>query len=326
VGLLVNVVVAFIGFGIWFLSAHGILAITGGTEHGGGRTLQALSYGSAANVFVAIPCLGMYVTPIALVWWCVSATRMLVHGQRVHWARAAVATSFLPVALLGIWIAFAVYTFRSAGMRSVAVGPVAAVSRLPLAGGEESAERVYKALRHYADTHSGIGPRHAVRLITGGLLRPDEIVVNTSALNPGQIRIGQLDLNEIAALPRQQGDELAASAEDEMPPGMVAHRFGDYVFCYHGVDLRKPPKDLWLLVLAPRRLTLGSFNQQNNWVPDEVFAVTATGEVVSIEHNSIESELAEQNRLRRRHHLAPLPALDSITAEAPATAPASAPE
>ncbi|MCH7995774.1 MAG: YIP1 family protein, partial [Planctomycetes bacterium] len=78
--LVVGPILTAIGLLLWGAITHGLLRLSGPTEHALERTCQALCYSSGANIVTAIPCMGFYV---GWIWWLVGAVLMVKEGQRV---------------------------------------------------------------------------------------------------------------------------------------------------------------------------------------------------------------------------------------------------
>ncbi|MEC9374144.1 MAG: Yip1 family protein, partial [Planctomycetota bacterium] len=87
--------------------AHGMLRITGKTEHSIGTTVAIAAYAQGPLVICFIPCPGIYLQPIASLWGAITAIFMLQRAHRVSGLRATVAALAPPVlVVIGI---FAVY-------------------------------------------------------------------------------------------------------------------------------------------------------------------------------------------------------------------------
>jgi len=87
-----------------------------------------------------------------------------------------------------------------------------------------------------------------------------------------------------------------------LPANLIAHRVGDFVFTYHGIDLSSADPGLWLLVHSP--------DPAFNTVPvgdDELAVGCANGAVHIITANAFPAELQAQNVRRADAGLPPLP-------------------
>jgi hypothetical protein len=125
----------------------------------------------------------------------------------------------------------------------------------------------------------------------------------------------------LAATPGARLRAVAAEI-DATPPGRVAHRFGDYVFTYHGATLGAADPALWTMVMTPAP-------EANVLGPDTPVVMTAASMMIE-EHTlkDLPALLVAQNALRATLGLPPLPDLVTVTHASPGvapTAPAPAP-
>jgi len=106
--------IALIGL-LWTGAAHLIMTLGNprAADVGFARTAECFGYALGSSFLIAVPCLGMYMVPLAAVWVAVSAIVQLVvrnHGVvsvgRVVWG--VLALPLLAVAALIGWIGFAV--------------------------------------------------------------------------------------------------------------------------------------------------------------------------------------------------------------------------
>ena len=96
--------IVFVLVGVQIALAHGLLAVTGATAHGFGRTALAVLLATGPFALMATPCVGGCASPIAGVWWMVSSIVMLMVGQKVSGIRATLAVLLLPVGGIGIYV------------------------------------------------------------------------------------------------------------------------------------------------------------------------------------------------------------------------------
>ncbi len=299
--------------GLWTLTIHGTLRLTGPTAHGLGRTFQCVGYASSANCFIIIPCLGFYFGWIGWCWWAVSAIVMLVRGQGVGAGRAILATLLLPgVLMLGLagLVTWSVYETRStfAALNAPAAGGLSDVTDL----GTELAST-------YAPAHNGRGPDHASELIVGhAWVSAYSFVLADTATVPSDIPVAAgADLEAFESATPEQQLQWARDAAAALPPNVIAHRVGDFVFTYHGFDL-SPPTDtrLWTVIESPDPDT------NPGWAPGLSVAVaTADGTAHEIATATFPAFLANQNAVRAEHGLPPLPDPATVTHAHPAAAP-----
>ena len=302
--MLIIMVLAVVYIIIWSLLTHGILRLTGSTAGSLGRTMQGICYSSGANIISAIPCFGFYVGPI---WWFVSAVLMVMEAQRVRGGRAALAVLVPPVcavlALAGLWTGFMYY---SVGMAS------RVASTQP--SGQLDTTMVLNAVMDYSRQHAGKGPDHAIQLVTGGQLTEFDLLDSGSATQEQNVPIADTTLYQFAMLPPSRQESIVKAAIKALPAGTVAHRLGDFVFTYHGMDLNTADPKLWVVVNAPDPDVNPSAAMSLPF-----FAVgLADGSVLTFPMRFFAELLAEQNKLRTANNLPPIPDPRKLTHAKPA--------
>lgn len=291
---------------LWALTTHGTLRLTGGTEHGLGRTWQCLCYGCGANCVSAVPCLSFHIGWIGWVWWAVSSVIMVARGQAVSGLRAAAAVLLLPavvvVGMAGL-IAWAIY--GAGGMSQHASAPL-------------NTQSLTYALQSYEAQH-GSPPAHAAQLVQSGQVTPYDFIDPDTLTTADQIPLGTAGqtLDDLWGLPSSQQAALIQSATAALPPNVVAHRVGDYVFTYHGFLIASPPDpNLWVVILSPDPVA----NAQWSWANDH-WVGTASGGVVIIPQGTLAANIQAENQLRAQHGLPPLPDPATVTHQQPAVSP-----
>lgn len=292
---------------VWGLIAHAILRITGPTAGGIGRTYHAVGYSSGANVAMAIPCIGFYLIPLSWLWWAISAGTMLAIGQRVAWWRAAIAAAIMPVVMIGLVVGLFVLPIYY-GVQSTA----SRVQALVVA----PTQSVLDGVLLHARTSGGSGPAHAIELVDGGAVLISEFITPGSATNLNQVPAGAVTLDQIPSIPPDQRAAHARIAAEALPPDVIAHRLGDMVLTYHGIDLGAADPGLWLVISSPDPDQ--NAKQTTSWLQPVVGV--ADGTVAPIPSPQWATALAAQNQLRARYGLAPLPDPRTITHDAPAVA------
>lgn len=288
---------------LWGLLAHAILRATGPTFRGMGRTYEALCYASGANVVSAVPCLGLYV---GWLWWVVSAVIALKEGQRVHVGRAALAIIPPPVLALGtfiglyIWLVLTVMT----SLKTTLANPPGLA---PTAG------NVVAALRTYAYEHDGEFPQHAVQLLADEYATPGDFLGTGAPTQLADIAVGDLTLADWATLTPEERIAVAEDVAADLPEGTSAYRVGDYVFTCPGMNLNTADPELWLFIDS-----LGSGTTATPGAAPLIHVVgKADGSTATfIGPNAL--PLTEQNRLRARNGLPPLPDPATVTPDSPA--------
>jgi len=316
--VLIGFVSIAIGIALWSLLSHIILRITGRTAHGLGRTFQSLCYASSANALSAIPCLGVYTGIVSWIWWAASATLMIRAGQRVSGWRATIAVLLPPVVvsatIIGLFLWMIFWSFGQA-------------SQLGSRQGQRLAADISQALQHHAAQHSGALPAHAVEMIAAQQLTPWQI--SHQSQNP--MTVAGIDINSLAFKQPQDQQSDVARILAAMPDDMIAHRLGDVVFTYHGMDVPTAAASnspLWIALILPQFPqpgVTGSGAHAGNPPPFmglHLFrAVTADGTAIEIDPANFDTELAAQNSVRATAGLPPLPDLRKIDADHPALAP-----
>ncbi len=295
-----TVVMAFLGVLLWGAAAHGLLRLTGPAHAGIGRTYHAIGYSAGANAITAIPVCGAYV---GWIWWLISATIMLKEAQKVHGGRAAFAVLTLPLLGIGgavaMW-AFAFYSIITTG--SMATSSMVWTNLMPVNG----------ALHDYATRNGNRLPDHAIQLVTEGLISGAEFMVDGSVTRQKRVMIGNLRLDEFAYPPSPEEVRGVDAAIEALPRDIVAHRLGDFVFTYHGIDLNTADPQLWLVVEAPESGSPGR--------PKFGVGCVRGGPVhIEFQTSDLPAVLEMQNGLRAANGLPPLPDPTTVTHEQPAT-------
>ncbi len=111
--------------GIWGAITHAVLAATGRTSHGLGRTYQAICYSSGPNLLLAVPCVGSYLSPIAWIWWAINSIFTVRNAQRVSGVRATAAVLSAPVCACTVF-ALSIAFLIVPGIRSASNAAMAA--------------------------------------------------------------------------------------------------------------------------------------------------------------------------------------------------------
>lgn len=299
--LVVSLIVAAL---IWAVVLHGILRMVGGATKPLLRTLHAISYSAPAAVLMAVPCGCPGV--LGGIWWIISGLRMTARVHRCDGGRVAVAgIAALIVALapvVAVQAAMIMWSQRVA-MRMTFAGTGG------IAGAVIAAGRVGPALRALAD-RTGAWPAHGLELWFDGVTSAEFAALSTS---PSTARAGSsLRFRDLERNPNSTARLIEYEAA-RLPPTTIAHRVGDVIFTYHGIDPASSASELWIAVIpgAPGVSGVGS-----DWIVVQLdggsLAVRGTSE-------SVRSAIDQQNRLRTAEGLAPLPAdLSSLTVDAAA--------
>lgn len=303
---------------LWGAAAHVLLRITGKTHSTIGRTYQCICYSSGANIATAFPCIGWY---FGWIWWVVSAVLILKDGQRVSGGRAALAGILPPVIGLGLIVGgyMALIAAMVAGMGQIAVTPPPP----PMSVSADAAT----STRNLNQTLLAVLPvrdvAHAAQLIPDGSASSVMFIVSTTNTRLIDAHFGMENgagLREMEVLPVSEQSAAAREAADALPQNVFAHRLGDFVFTYHGIDIGTADGRLWLLIASPdpERNAEDSFG-------GSYFVGRRSGIVLPISETEFDNALAEQNRIRQRAALAALPHPRDVTHGSPAAEQAIAP-
>ncbi|MBI4579085.1 MAG: YIP1 family protein [Planctomycetes bacterium] len=291
--------------GLWGAFTHAVLAMTGQRAFGPGRTYQAMCYSAAANVISAPPCLGVYFTPVSMVWWCVSAILMVRGGQRVSGGRAAAAVLSFPL-LLTAGVTCLIVFVAIPGIRTAQRAVVTAAPQVNVA-------LVSSNLLIYAQQHRGRAPGHASELVYDPGL-PAYTLVDNDWTALAKTPVANTDLQQFSTASTAAQRATAQAAAKALPANVVAHRLGHFVFTCHGIDFNNADPGLWTVVSAPEKRRASS--------DPNVYIGLANGTTTSVPRATFTQSLAAQNALRASQGLPPLPDPRRVTHTQPATAPA----
>ncbi len=126
--------------------------------------------------------------------------------------------------------------------------------------------------------------------------------------------LGKYDL-----LMEEERRAVTQATVDALPPNTVAHRLGDCVFAYHGIDFKKlkgnQPLDLWVVILWPDP----DLNQPPS-ANEQIWVGRANGGAFMLPVNAFDAMLAVQNAERAKLGLSPLPHPSKVTHTQPAVA------
>jgi hypothetical protein len=292
---------------LWVAATHILLRISGPVLAGTDRTYQAICYSSGANALTAIPCFGIY---IGWIWWLVSAALMVKEAQKVGGTRATLATLALPVTLF--LLAAGGYAYL---VHSVLSGPMAAYRSMQSAVSDPRPQSVLTAFQAYLQDHSDQLPTHAIELVHQGYLQTDDLILASTGTIEDDVPIGDggLTLDDYNGLTARQQKAVTNDTIAAQPPDVIAHRLGDFVFTFHGIDPTQSDPGIWIAVVCPDpdvNPPLGS---------NEMIGVIHLGGFVNwFPQSQLVAELHAQNALRTQHQLPPLPDPTAITHQAPA--------
>jgi len=292
---------------LWGLVAHGLLRLTGETAGGLRRTLHAIYYSAGANVVSGIPCIGPY---FGWIWWIVSAVLMVKEGQRVGGGRATLAVVTGPG--LALMIVVGIYT-------TLILSVMGAGGLIATEIATSETEVVAHAVLEYSDDHGGSRPTHAIELVDEGHLAVGNFVATGTATTPNTVRVGGVTLRQLDSLSPDRRDKAVEAIVESLPEDVVAHRLGDFVFVYHGISHPPPAPRLWLVLMSTE--PIDDSEEQH----DQVIAGCADGSVFVIPGDEFTASLRQQNDLRRKHGLPPIPDPSIVTHDRPAVSVQSPP-
>lgn len=323
-GSAVVVVLAAIGCA---LAAHLILKATGGAPRPLRSTVNAVLYAGGANIVSAVPCFGFY---IGVPWWIVSATIGLVHAQGVRAWRGVLAMVLPPVL---VFVALCVgYVALMTAVISTASGARGGWSTP--ADARTLANGAYAALVATVDARRAAGeanpaPGHGLLLVPdGGLSAAMGFTEPSSGTAWPLVPAGPSStLMEFSTRPAWKQRQTAESAAAALPAGVVAHRVGDLVFTWHGIDFSNgvpaagDAGRLWVVLASQDPGTHGDGFFFSSTSGSFVVAVDRSGNAETIGGAAWPARLAEQNRLRAAEGLPPLPDPGNVTHANPAVGP-----
>jgi len=308
---LVGPVIAILSMVLWASVAHAILRLTGRTHGTWNRTMQAFCYSSGSYAVGIVPCCGMYVAPL---WFLVSAVLAVREGQKVHGGRATLAVASLPVvavlSLIGLQIA----------MYHSAVTYVPSPINLT-AGAQTDTHTVLLGLLRFKDAHQGRWPAHALSLAEDGYVSEYDFVGSYTPTSISKIPVAGMSLEEYANRSAAERARLAEQAAKSLPADVVAHRLGDFVFTYRGIDPGTADPRLWVVVFAPEP----SADPADRSVT-VLMAGLLDGTTLPVRDGLSDPTIyallmQEQNQLRAQAGLPPLPDPQTVTHTQPATYP-----
>ncbi|MHC4946718.1 MAG: hypothetical protein ACYTG1_00440 [Planctomycetota bacterium] len=279
----------------WGLVAHLILELTGGATHPIGRTYQALCYGAGANATWSIPCIGTYPFGfIGLIWWMVSSIFTVKEAQLVSGGRATFAVLTFPLAALvlvvGAYFTLIFYMISQPGTFG-----------MPMPAGTETAV-LTESIIAWADEHDGDGPGHAALLVVDTELAAGNFASSVVGNEPADVMLSDHTLQELDTLPENRRRLAVTAVLEALPDDPVVHRAGDFVFTYHGIDLRDAPDpDLWIVLLAP------PVDPATGAAPAILAVGLADGTTRTFAAQETQVALDGQNRLREGVGLEPIP-------------------
>jgi hypothetical protein len=270
---------------LWGVVTHLVLLFTGRTPNGLAATVRTLCYASGSGVLMAIPCLGVYLSwLVGWVWPAISAIIMLRHTQRVSGLRASIAVLTGPAIVVVAAVALFLGLIIPAASSASASFATAANSAV-----QAGATQPLQALEAYRARH-GQYPPHAYALLVEGDLTPGQLTppyFGQVTQRPPSI------LDRYDLMPDAQRQAVSAQLAAGLPANAAAHRLGDFIFTYHGIDPDTADPGVWVLIYDPPASSRGYNNQA---IP--IVVATAGGRLVTIPRTQFPAALTAQNALR----------------------------
>jgi len=167
----------------------------------------------------------------------------------------------------------------------------------------------------YVEGHDGQAPDHTAQVLLEGPVTAVVFLLRDSLTMLGSVPLADMMLAQFDGLSSEQQAQVVQTAVERLGEGTIAHRLGDYVFTYHGIDFADADPDLWILVWSP--------DPGQNAAPslEEVIPIgLADGEVKHVSLSGFVEELSEQNRLRVSYGLPPLVSPFTVTHKNPMVA------
>lgn len=180
----------------------------------------------------------------------------------------------------------------------------------------------------YASTHEGHAPNHALQ----HTMDPshNSTYFTTSLGNTDAIHIpvyGGTNLADYFDLDIGEQQIIVDTVLSQMPANVIAHRLGDFVFTYHGMDFDEVDPGLWVVIcsLDPDQNSSASIvsnlqSQSPSPVLSIVYVATVDCTLLQIPVEEFDESLSAQNVLRAGYGLAPLPDPATIFHSQPALA------
>ena len=129
-----------------------------------------------------------------------------------------------------------------------------------------------------------------------------------------EVPVADLTILDYEIMSAEEKQSASLSIVESQPEDLIAHRLGDYVFTYHGIDLSNADPGLWVVIL--------SFDpdSQLSGAGQSTFTVgLADGSTMDLTPGTFLSvDLPQQNALRALSGLPPLPDPSSVTHGRPA--------
>ncbi len=312
IAVVIAVLISLVVILLWGLATQLVLRLTNSEVAPIHRTYRALCYSSGACVSSMVPCLGWY---CGWIWWLVSAIMMVRQTHRTSGGKATLAVlsgPLLSLMTVGGLYAYLVYTVMSG------IGPAMIAPAGPAPFGvatyaqSETQTLVVASLNHAL--MNGALPKHPLELVQDGQVAEPEFVSSETLTTPDQIRWNQLKLSDLMGFADEVKAKKIQAFVASLPQGAFAHRAGDFIFTCPGVDPARLSPDVWLVIFSPMPIP----GQAVSPFQMSTYVGRADGTVVAIPTTSFQKSLQDQQAVRKKNNLPPLPNLTSITHASPA--------
>ena len=168
------------------------------------------------------------------------ARQQSTHASAPTSRRKAVVTFVFLVlsALLLLGVFAGTYVWRRNSQRNVRVAVA-------------ETDRMVQALLGYAAQNGGRGPKHAITLAADGAVNATHFVAWNSYTSPQSTPFGNTTPILFEQMSPEARADAAQAAAGALPEGTIAHRLGDFVFTYHGIDFSSADPNLWVVIWLP---------------------------------------------------------------------------
>ena len=306
---------------LWAASAHGILRLTKSANYSFGKTLEAILYSSGVMSLAILPYVGVFcITWPATIWWVISSVIMVSVGQKAHGGRASLAVITFPAIAYILTIASYVgFTYYMVSQMNTAFSS----GMMQGMSGNSTYALNYDILT-FAQNTSNKYPEHSILLVenpnsTGitnnnrWITYEDLFVASMTSTMLEDIPVGDITLADFQTATQAQRKAAVTSVLESMPENVIAHRFGDFIFTYHGLNLAVANQSLWIVVYLPDPDSNSAMQAY------ELIEIgLADGTTYEFTFDQLAAELQFQNKMRANLGLPPLPDLMTVTHSNPA--------
>lgn len=322
-GIIIYALIYILGLLLWAALTHGILRLTKNAKHTFGKTTEAILYSSGVMAITAVPLVGPYCgNYVTIIWWIVCAVIMVTVGHKAKGGRSALSVLTFPAIVLTLLVATYVGVFYFAFSRTGTAFSTAQMQAI----NARSTSLLTMDLITVAQGSNGKPPEHAILLLENPdassatiyrsrITSENHFVGQTSITMLEDIPVGDITLEDFQWATQSQRQAVVKNVLDSMPDNVIAHRFGDYVFTYHGADFTTADPKLWVVVYLPDPDTNGVLQPYETI---EVGLVDLTTHQFTAD--KLTTHLQGQNKLRAKMGLPPLPDLTMVTHANPAVA------